>query len=49
MNGTLSLLLIRLQQEPMDFQMNIYELGELEPYLKEIGFANVVVSGIFVF
>lgn len=32
-----------LQSEKMDFQTHLYELGELEPYLYEIGFNNVSV------
>ena len=32
-----------LQQEEMDFQTHLYELGELEPYLSEIGFTKVNV------
>lgn len=32
-----------LQQERMDFQTHLYELGEIEPYLSEIGFAKVNV------
>ena len=32
-----------LQQERMDFQTHFYELGEIEPYLKEIGFTKVNV------
>ena len=32
-----------LQQERMDFQTHLYELGEIEPYLKEIGFTKVNV------
>lgn len=27
----------------MDFQTHLYELGELEPYLEEIGFSKVTV------
>lgn len=30
-----------LQQERMDFQTHLYELGELEPYLREIGFTKI--------
>ena len=32
-----------LQQERMDFQTHLYEPGEIEPYLKEIGFTKVNV------
>ena len=32
-----------LQQERMDFQTHLYELGEIEPYLKDIGFSQVHV------
>lgn len=32
-----------LQQEEMDFQTHLYELGEIEPYLSEIGFTKVNV------
>ena len=32
-----------LQQELMDFQTHLYEFGELEPYLYEIGFTKVNV------
>lgn len=32
-----------IQKEEMDFQTHLYELGELEPYLYEIGFAKVKV------
>ena len=32
-----------LQKEEMDFQTHLYELGELEPYLEEIGFSKVTV------
>ena len=32
-----------LQQERMDFQTHLYELGEIEPYLKEIGFSKINV------
>lgn len=32
-----------LQSEPMDFQTHLYELGELEPILSEVGFENVKV------
>ncbi len=32
-----------LQQESMDFQTHLYELGELEPYLHNIGFSTVKV------
>ena len=32
-----------LQQEKMDFQTHLYELGEIEPYLREIGFTKLNV------
>lgn len=32
-----------LQRELMDFQTHLYELGEIEPYLSEIGFTKVNV------
>lgn len=32
-----------LQQEIMDFQTHLYELGELEQYLQDIGFTSVTV------
>ena len=32
-----------LQREEMDFQTHLYELGELEPYLLDIGFTGVSV------
>ena len=32
-----------LQREKMDFQTHLYKLGEIEPYLYSIGFANVSV------
>lgn len=32
-----------LQQEEMDFQTHLYELGEMESYLKDIGFKKVSV------
>lgn len=32
-----------LQQELMDFQTHLYELGEIESFLKEIGFTKVNV------
>lgn len=32
-----------LQQEQMDFQTHLYKLGELDSFLKEIGFTNVTV------
>lgn len=32
-----------LQQEVMDFQTHLYELGEIEPFLQEIGFTEVNV------
>lgn len=36
-----------LQKEQMDFQTHLYKLGEIEPYLKEIGFSNVTVYSSF--
>ncbi|MEI3037579.1 MAG: class I SAM-dependent methyltransferase [Victivallales bacterium] len=36
-----------LQQELMDFQTHLYELGELEPYLKDIGFTSITVYSSF--
>lgn len=36
-----------LQREAMDFQTHLYEFGEMEEYLKEIGFANVVTYSSF--
>jgi len=36
-----------LQQEQMDFQTHLYKLGELDPFLKEIGFTNVTVYSSF--
>ncbi|MFR1755273.1 MAG: hypothetical protein ACLSWA_00150 [Thomasclavelia spiroformis] len=32
-----------LQQEIMDFQTHLYELGELEQHLQDIGFTSVTV------
>lgn len=32
-----------LQQEVMDFQTHLYELGEMERYLKDIGFTSITV------
>ncbi|MFR7880514.1 MAG: hypothetical protein ACLU5J_02830 [Christensenellales bacterium] len=32
-----------LQQELMDFQTHLYELGEIEAYLHTIGFTKVIV------
>ena len=32
-----------LQQEQMDFQTHLYELGEIEQYLQDIGFRKVNV------
>lgn len=32
-----------VQQEPMDFQTHLYTLGELEPYLHDIGFTQIKV------
>lgn len=36
-----------LQQEHMDFQTHLYELGEIEPFLHEIGFEEVKVYSSF--
>lgn len=36
-----------LQQEEMDFQIHLYELGEMEANLKEIGFTEVKVYSTF--
>lgn len=36
-----------LQSEPMDFQIHLYKLGEMEQYLREIGFQTVVVYSSF--
>lgn len=32
-----------LQQEEMDFQTHLYELGEMEALLQDVGFTNVIV------
>ena len=36
-----------LQSEPMDFQTHLYRFGEMEQYLREIGFKTVVVYSSF--
>lgn len=36
-----------IQSEPMDFQTHLYELGEMEQYLHEIGFTQVAVYSSF--
>lgn len=36
-----------LQRESMDFQTHLYKFGEMEQYLKEIGFANVKTYSSF--
>lgn len=36
-----------LQSEPMDFQLHLYELGEMEEYLNEAGFTQVMVYSSF--
>ncbi len=36
-----------LQQEKMDFQTHLYELGEMEAILREIGFTKVTVYASF--
>ncbi|WP_201273976.1 hypothetical protein [Helicobacter sp. MIT 11-5569] len=32
-----------LQQEKMDFQIHLYKLGEMEQYLQNAGFTNIIV------
>ena len=32
-----------LQREEMDFQTHLYQLGEMEQYLQNVGFTNVKV------
>lgn len=36
-----------LQSESMDFQTHLYKFGEMESYLKEIGFRNVKTYSSF--
>lgn len=36
-----------LQSEPMDFQTHLYRFGEMEQYLREIGFKTVIVYSSF--
>ena len=36
-----------LQSEPMDFQTHLYKFGEMEHYLKEIGFTIVKTYSVF--
>lgn len=36
-----------LQSEPMDFQLHLYRFGEMEEYLKEIGFQTVITYSSF--
>lgn len=36
-----------LQSEPMDFQLHLYRFGEMEAYLKEIGFKTVTTYSSF--
>lgn len=36
-----------LQSEPMDFQTHLYRFGEMEQYLKEIGFTTVITYSSF--
>ena len=36
-----------LQSEPMDFQTHLYKFGEMEHYLKEIGFTTVKTYSSF--
>lgn len=36
-----------LKSEPMDFQTHLYRLGEMEQYLKEMGFKTVIVYSSF--
>lgn len=38
---------VLLQQEEMDFQIHLYRLGEIEPFLYNIGFKNVAVYASF--
>lgn len=37
----------RLQSETMDFQTHLYKFGEMEQYLKEIGFTNIKTYASF--
>lgn len=36
-----------LQSEPMDFQTHLYKFGEMEQYLREIGFKSIVAYSSF--
>lgn len=36
-----------LQSEPMDFQLHLYRFGEMEKYLREIGFETIIVYSSF--
>ncbi len=36
-----------LQSEPMDFQLHLYQFGEMEAYLEEIGFKTVITYSSF--
>lgn len=36
-----------LQSEPMDFQLHLYRFGEMEEYLREIGFKTVITYSSF--
>lgn len=36
-----------LQSEPMDFQLHLYQFGEMEAYLEEIGFKTVIAYSSF--
>lgn len=36
-----------MKQEEMDFQTHLYELGEMEAILQEIGFTEVTVYSSF--
>lgn len=36
-----------LQSETMDFQTHLYKIGEMERYLKEIGFASIKTYASF--
>ena len=36
-----------LQSEPMDFQLHLYRFGEMEEYLREIGFQTVITYSSF--
>lgn len=36
-----------LQSETMDFQIHLYRFGEMEQYLKEVGFTKIEVFSSF--